>query len=655
MRSKILFVASTRDHATKLIPVMIELRKNDKNEIVVLALGMGAKKKLQEENASYNVPEDYVTKETYEKIDKEAYWLANNWYNQEEIKEALMYQSISLGSLVGYKLTFLFVKVLKSVATINAVIEIEKPDRIVVVEGKELVSRTCSLLGKLQNIPVLSIKQSAISSVRSYFLRDSVPLTIGLAGFELSFSIPRSFLNYLRRGIDLLGKNWIDIEGKIHKQKRRESTVQKNKILMLNVNITEYEPLIKALRDDNDLIIINEAKPIGSSFGALKILLENDIPYKSLEDYINKQVRRTINEEARSLVDKWNNIIRTNENFKKIFAFQDIPFWELVENRFQHLFSKQGSFAKVIKYVEAIKSLIRTERIDMIIAFADVLEFEKTAVIIGNSMGIPTLVLQHGVIAGEIGCVPLTADRMAVWGRISKDWLIRRGINPDRLVITGCPQFDVIPHRSSVAKEEFRRKLKLVPDKNLIVLATDPFAGYTSIEKEEEPEKLVRAIFEAMREFPEIQFVIKPHPSEDARFYKAIAKEMKAKVRVTKNVNLYELLSACDILMTGTSTVGLEAMMLGKPVIFMNLTGRSDLVPYAESGAAIGVYKQGEISPAIRSILEDPQTNKNLETHRKNFLSEYVNIKSNGKASKRVANLVKQMIKDNKMTTKLTD
>lgn len=424
---------------------------------------------------------------------------------------------------------------------------------------------------------------------------------------------------------------------------------------MLNVNITEYEPLIKALRDDNDLIIINEAKPIGSSFGALKILLENDIPYKSLEDYINKQVRRTINEEARSLVDKWNNIIRTNENFKKIFAFQDIPFWELVENRFQHLFSKQGSFAKVIKYVEAIKSLIRTERIDMIIAFADVLEFEKTAVIIGNSMGIPTLVLQHGVIAGEIGCVPLTADRMAVWGRISKDWLIRRGINPDRLVITGCPQFDVIPHRSSVAKEEFRRKLKLVPDKNLIVLATDPFAGYTSIEKEEEPEKLVRAIFEAMREFPEIQFVIKPHPSEDARFYKAIAKEMKAKVRVTKNVNLYELLSACDILMTGTSTVGLEAMMLGKPVIFMNLTGRSDLVPYAESGAAIGVYKQGEISPAIRSILEDPQTNKNLETHRKNFLSEYVNIKSNGKASKRVANLVKQMIKDNKMTTKLTD
>lgn len=654
MRNKILFVASTRDHATTLIPVMIGLRKYEKNEIVVLALGIGAKKKLQEENISYNVPEDYVIKETYEKIDKKARSLTNNWYNQEEIKEALMYQGISLGSLVEYKLTFLFVRIIKSVATINAVIEIERPDRIVLVEDKELVSRTCSLLGKLKNIPVLSIKQSAISSVRSYFLRDSVPVTIGLAGFELSFSIPHSILNYLRYGINLLGKNWIGMERKIHKQRRRESTVQKNKILMLEANIMEYEPLIKALRDDNDLIIINEVKPIGSSFGALRILLENDRPYKSLEDYISKQVRRTINEEARSVVDKRNNIIRTNENFKKMFAFQGIPFWELVEDRFQHLFSKRGSFVKVVRYIEAIKSLIRTERINMIIAFTDVLEFEKTAVVIGNSMGLPTLVLQHGVTGGDIGYVPLTADRMAVWGRISKDWMIRRDTNPDRLFVTGCPKFDLLP-QSSVAKEEFRRKLKLIPDKNLIVLATEPFGGDTSIEKEEEPEMLFRIVLEAMREFPEIQFVIKPHPSEDVRFYKAIAKEMKAKVRVTKNVNLYELLSACDILMTGTSTVGLEAMMLGKPVIFMNLTGRSDPVPYAESGAAIGVYKPKEIAPAIRSILEDPQANKNLETHRKKFLPEYVYIKSNGKASKRVANLVKQMIKDNKMTTKPTD
>ena len=80
-------------------------------------------------------------------------------------------------------------------------------------------------------------------------------------------------------------------------------------------------------------------------------------------------------------------------------------------------------------------------------------------------------------------------------------------------------------------------------------------------------------------------------------------------------------------------------MVLEKPVLVVNLTGYPDTVPYVSSGAAIGVYREEEIAPAIESALwGGEQIQKMLQAQRK-FVEDYV-FKIAGKSKERVFQLL---------------
>ena len=52
------------------------------------------------------------------------------------------------------------------------------------------------------------------------------------------------------------------------------------------------------------------------------------------------------------------------------------------------------------------------------------------------------------------------------------------------------------------------------------------------------------------------------------------------------------------------ATVAVEAMLAGKPVITVNLTGQPDVVPYAREGAALGAINGDEVLRAVRLALD---------------------------------------------------
>ena len=75
--------------------------------------------------------------------------------------------------------------------------------------------------------------------------------------------------------------------------------------------------------------------------------------------------------------------------------------------------------------------------------------------------------------------------------------------------------------------------------------------------------------------------------------------------------------------------------------------GKPDLFPYAESGATIGVYKEEDIVPATKNALFDEEMKNKLAGARKKFVYEHAYLQD-GKASKRVADLIIQLIEKNK-------
>ena len=105
------------------------------------------------------------------------------------------------------------------------------------------------------------------------------------------------------------------------------------------------------------------------------------------------------------------------------------------------------------------------------------------------------------------------------------------------------------------------------------------------------------------------------------------------------------MVASSDILITVSSTVAIEAALLDKPIICINATDEDSA--YTSSGIAIEVRKLEELIPAIKNALYNEEVRGKLADARKKFVYEYAYIQD-GEASKRVADLITQMIDDAK-------
>ena len=115
---------------------------------------------------------------------------------------------------------------------------------------------------------------------------------------------------------------------------------------------------------------------------------------------------------------------------------------------------------------------------------------------------------------------------------------------------------------------------------------------------------------------------------------------------MAKKSNTYEAMYACDVMLAFFSTTITEALILNKPVIVVNLTGKPDPMPYVESGVAIGAHKQEDITPAIKDVLYNKDVGQKLAQFRKEFVYQHAYIQD-GQATRRVTEFVEQMLESN--------
>ena len=235
---------------------------------------------------------------------------------------------------------------------------------------------------------------------------------------------------------------------------------------------------------------------------------------------------------------------------------------------------------------------------------------------------------------------------MAVLSPSSKSSYVSEGVPPENVFVTGQLRFDLI-WQKKFSRSQIMKELSVSEDVGIIVLATQPLVEsyfWTEAERDE----FTRVVVYALKEFSDKQLVIKLHPDEDMEVYqKILANIGEDKTIICQDIDIYELLNACELLMTAYSTVALEAMLFDKPVITLNLSGEPDFFPYAESGAAIGVYQKEELVPAIQKALYDPEVRNEMGRKRKEFVQEHAYIQD-GQASKRVAELISRLIEESK-------
>ncbi|MHC4561625.1 MAG: hypothetical protein ACYS8X_02515 [Planctomycetota bacterium] len=286
---------------------------------------------------------------------------------------------------------------------------------------------------------------------------------------------------------------------------------------------------------------------------------------------------------------------------------------------------------KALQAVGPIKALCVTE---------ELYESGRINVAAARSLGIPTVGMQHGTIFpthliyamtdGQVAGSPLV-DHFAVYGQYAADVMSARGAFPaDRLWITGGPRFDYLVNES-VDVDAVRRSLNLnLPvDRRIVLIATQEYGWFLDA---------VRAVFEVARHRPDIQVVVKARTVRDHPLtaYQQLAGEAGLADVVFFLDQFNELLAACDVLVSGSSTTVFEAALLGKRTICVNFSDEPDRYPYVANGAALPARNGEQMAQSMGLALRDEATDQ-LDADCRRFLAYHAGPTAQGDAAETMA------------------
>lgn len=383
-------------------------------------------------------------------------------------------------------------------------------------------------------------------------------------------------------------------------------------------------PLIKELRKDD----FCETSVLGLSI-AMKLLKQEKIPCKSIADFESIIMDDLAWRLGKELADKWHvdgkGINRRESEIYMGCSMRDIVM-EVGEEEAFHKINEKGRNA--FYPVNTMQKIVDYVKPDLIVT-TNVPRMERAAVKAGLNMGIPTIAI-HDYLGFERRH-RLEADKIAVMCDITKENLVKTGHDPGKIVVTGQPVFDQIPgEMSTFSDDNLLEKWELPENKRFILLGTQ--TNSTS-------QKMVEVSMNAVSQLDGYELIIKPHPGEDIKKHEKWIAEKKG-VHLKPDTPIRELIFISDLTITIFSTIGFESVLMDKPLIQFNLTGKPNPIPLFQYGVSLNIETGNELLPAINKCLEDTKYKKSFESCRDMYFGDIIH----GEGTKNITALIKRVL-----------
>jgi hypothetical protein len=269
--------------------------------------------------------------------------------------------------------------------------------------------------------------------------------------------------------------------------------------------------------------------------------------------------------------------------------------------RGRHAFYQRGVLARIIE-AEGPQVVVATNSP----------KSERAAIEEGNLRRIETLqVPDLFAIAEWEAYAPFRARWFGAMSETTKRNLVaQHGADPARVEVTGQPAFDkrAVPPLAECAAY-VAELLDLPAGAPYLLVATSLDAAKPATMGRVTTRKshaAVEALAGVVERFPELHFVLKPHPSEAAEPYaEMLAGRPNCRI-APPTASIDRLLRASrGLLAASATTTVLDALCLEVPVLAVDVTGGTDPIPYA-SLAVPTVSDLGALEPALRAFIGDP-------------------------------------------------
>ncbi|MFA5294502.1 MAG: CDP-glycerol glycerophosphotransferase family protein [Methanoregulaceae archaeon] len=363
------------------------------------------------------------------------------------------------------------------------------------------------------------------------------------------------------------------------------------------------------------------------------------------------------NEEKRSLkvfVKNW-SLLKESKKLDDLLSLEGDIFKELVMPELSIYF--HILYPHLVKYIHIARKMIQSEKPDLILLLNEFFWWERSLVIAAKMENVPTIALQHGVIhphfknytysKDEIDSggnfrspyAPIP-DKTLVYGPYYEFILTKISSYPAQsVVVTGQPRYDVLFKKEDKNNMILNLKKQFnLTDKSRIILWTTQCHELS----ESENRLNLHCVFNALKQLDNCVLFVKQHPNEGYKYRRLIKQYMKNYdfpiFLLQKKFSTNLLILCCDVMITKNSITGVEALIMEKPVIVLNLMGEPDSVDYVHEGVAKGVYQEGDLFAAIKEVLEKTSSD---DEKRENYLNTHINGLK-GDATQKTIAVIKQ-------------
>jgi len=401
---------------------------------------------------------------------------------------------------------------------------------------------------------------------------------------------------------------------------------------------SRIEPFVSGM-DDIELVMSRRAQ----AREMLPYIWQTRARFYHRLDFANRAVRSAAASRAQDISTRWSSA-RESKVLQEQFVHERVSLWPVVRQVFDDIVARA---ADDIATIESIKRLFKRHRINVVLLFASTKGYNLVLARVAERLGIPSIENEHALVNDDKTLVHcrLNSTYLASYGPLINQTYESWGVEPWRLVAVGSPRFD--EHAKPPKPEEveaLRNKLALSDDKPVLLYGMQfpylslEYGNFTSNE-----------VWDIMQDVAAVQkelglnIVLRPRPGE-WRFNFYNREETLALFEdrsMAQFDSLKNLFAVSDVVLTGGSTVILEALLMHKPVVvYLPHTLDQDWRRFEEAGA-VRIARTHEDLKKHLPALVDAGVRQAQVARADAFVQ--ANFLNDGRAAKRMAALLRRV------------
>ena len=596
---------------------------------VFIAFDYISHKILAKNEIKHNLIDDYIN----ENDRKEIFQFCSTCLKQYERSDEsdLKFHNIDLVSIVDRnELHEFLMDLVPKIKALKKIIDEELYDTIFVSSDiYEIFSKTkfkanIKLLNKIE---------------KNLLTLEKVDIPLNFEIMETKFTISRKKYKMLKGNIEKTTTGLFRL---------RKNYENKKKIVLIEFDPEIYHDLLQEINKHGfQPVLVNFRKTATASLRSIKYLKKSNSLVMLAEDWLQKPQFEEIKIARANFLHKIKNVTK-NKIFLPNCVYEEIDFNVIIQKKINNiLIQRLDEYLIQILIAESIKN---ADDVAGIITLNFSGETEKIFSRIQND--IPVILLQHGFAnyTKAISYFDILDDyhlikhKIAVWGDIIKDYLIHvKAIPENKIIVSGSPKYDSY---SRIEKNKKNQKIMLVTLRPIITHMEGP-----RIELYEKYEKTLHKLIQISKDVENLQIIFKLHPQQNIsnQIIINMIKENEG-IKILQFEPIKELLADCDLHVNiapdnfDASTVILEAMMMGKPTLNIQLQKNKIEFEFIKDNAIKSVYYDSNVEQSVLDLISHHGTDE-LFSRSQNFLNKY--MKNRGNAANTLIDSIEDLMVKN--------